>query len=81
MDRICFPLGVTTRFNSYFGTESGPVLLSNVLCYGAESSLLDCTYSIPFSSCDSYDIAGVTCEGNGDISDHFSTKSYAPSCV
>ena len=62
-----FPLGITTRLNSYFGIESGPMLLSNFTCYGAESSLLDCTYSIPFSSCDRYDIAGVTCEGNDHI--------------
>ena len=61
------PLDFTTRFNSYFGTESGPVLLSNFVCYGAESSLLDCTYSIPYFSCDRYDIAGVTCEGNDHI--------------
>ena len=53
-----FPLS-----NSYFGVESGPMILSGFTCRGSETSLLDCGYTIPSTSCDQYDIAGVICEG------------------
>ena len=39
------------------------MLLSGFTCSGLENSLLDCSYTVPSSSCDQYDIAGVICEG------------------
>ena len=68
----CFNLsvyftGAVARFNSYFGSYERAMLLSYVSCSGSQSSLLDCSSSIPSSSCDKYDIAGVTCEGNAYI--------------
>ena len=51
------------RLNSYFGSDSGPMILSGFTCSGTESTLLDCGFTIPSSSCDQYDVAGVFCEG------------------
>lgn len=59
--------GVVTRYNSYFGAYERAMLLSSVYCSGSQSSLLDCNVNTPSSSCDKYDIAGVTCEGNAHI--------------
>ena len=57
-------LGAMARFNSQFGvSENKSMLLSSLGCYGSEESLLNCHYSVPSSSCDKYDIAGVICEG------------------
>ena len=39
------------------------MLLSGFYCTGSESTLLDCEFTIPSSSCDQYDVAGVFCEG------------------
>ena len=55
---------VTARVNSAFGvSDDKPMSLSSLSCYGSETSLLNCRYSAPSSSCDKYDIAGVVCEG------------------
>ena len=56
-------IGVTARINAYFGQlqGSGSIHMSNVGCTGMESTLLDCSYSTPGSSCDHYDDVGVTC--------------------
>ena len=57
-------VGAVRTLNSAFGVISDkPMTLSSLGCYGSETSLLNCRYSAPSSSCDKYDIAGVTCEG------------------
>lgn len=55
--------GATAQYNAIFGFGSGPVLMSGLQCGGSESSLLECTSTIPSSSCDHFDDAGVTCQG------------------
>ena len=60
---FAFDTGYIARSNSYYGVYDKPVLLSNLYCYGSESSLLDCNFRVPSSSCDRYDIAGVRCAG------------------
>ena len=57
-------VGAVPTLNSVFGVISDkPMSLSSLGCYGSETSLLSCRYYAPSSSCDKYDIAGVTCEG------------------
>ena len=57
-------VGVIARLNSPFGVvDDKPMSLSSVGCSGSETSLLNCRYSAPSSTCDKYDIAGVVCEG------------------
>ena len=57
-------VGGTALFNPHFGvSENKSILLSDTYCYGSEASLLNCRYSVPSSSCDKYDIAGVVCAG------------------
>ena len=56
--------GAIAFFNSHFGvSENKSMLLSGLYCYGSEASLLNCRYSVPSSSCNKYDIAGVVCSG------------------
>ena len=45
-----------------FGAGSGNIFLTNVGCNGAESDLLDCTYSVG-SSCSHTEDVGVRCQG------------------
>ena len=53
-------LGARVR---YFGSGSGPILLSNLYCTGSESSLLDCNQqSCYVTSCTHTNDAGVICE-------------------
>ena len=61
---LCFATGVQARSNSYYGVYTKPMLLSRFYCNGRESSLLDCSFDNPTSSCDQFDIAGVSCAGN-----------------
>ena len=57
-------VGAIARSNSLFGvSDDKPMSLSSLSCSGSESSLLNCRYSAPSTSCDKYDIAGVVCEG------------------
>ena len=60
---ICIT-GAVARINSYYGVYERTMLLSGVYCSGSQSSVLDCNFNAPSSSCDKYNIAGVTCEGN-----------------
>ena len=48
--------------NAYFGEHPRPNI-SNVLCYGNESKLLDCSYT-NISSCSPSSTAGVHCQGD-----------------
>ena len=54
-------LGAVAYRNAWFGIGGGPILLSGLICSGSEHSLLDCYSSIPSSSCDHFDDAGVSC--------------------
>ena len=47
----------------YFGSGTGPILLSNLYCTGIESSLLECNQqSCDVTSCTHANDAGVICE-------------------
>ena len=63
LSRIVY-VGAIASFNSQFGvSDNKSMLLSSLGCSGSEASLLNCRYSVPSSSCDKYDIAGVVCGG------------------
>ena len=54
--------GAIARSNSYFGSGTGPIHLSNIRCTGEESTIMNCSYSSPQASyCYYGDDAGVTC--------------------
>ena len=64
MSFLSHMIGAIASFNSQFGvSDNKSMLLSSLGCSGSETSLLNCHYSVPSSSCDKYDIAGVLCEG------------------
>ena len=47
----------------YFGSGSGPILLSDLYCFGTELSLLECNQtSCDVTSCTHSNDAGVICE-------------------
>ena len=51
------------KTNGYFGSGTGPILLSNLYCTGTESSLLECNQqSCGVTSCTHSNDAGVICE-------------------
>ena len=63
---ICRQLGYPSASqawtDAHFGQGSGPILLSNVACYGNESSIEQCDHSGWFSwGCSHYYDVGVTC--------------------
>ena len=63
---VCFSTdfaGAIPQYNARFGFGSGPIVMSGLLCGGSESSLTECTSSIPSSYCDHFYDAGVTCQG------------------
>ena len=58
--------------NARFGQGSGPIVLNNLVCTGAEASLLDCSSDGIFNigSCTHADDAGVQCQRecqSGDV--------------
>lgn len=56
--------GAIARRRAYFGSGSGPILLADMFCSGDESSLLDCNRNMfGMLSCNHFEDAGVTCEG------------------
>lgn len=65
---VCRMLGyngtaVSTVFR-YFGTESGPIFLDEVRCFGNETQLLDCQAEDPGNhDCSHFQDAGVICSG------------------
>ncbi|XP_041470167.1 deleted in malignant brain tumors 1 protein-like [Lytechinus variegatus] len=62
---VCQSLGFesgTANTNAYFGEGSGDILLDDVSCTGAESSLLECSNAgIGSHNCGHHEDAGVTC--------------------
>ena len=52
------------RYNSYYGSGSGPIWLDDVACASYNTKLLQC-FSNPIGShqCNHSDEAGVKCEG------------------
>ena len=47
----------------YFGSGSGPVLLSDVICDGTEDSLLDCAHHVcSLTHCSRTNDVGIICE-------------------
>lgn len=60
---------------AYFGSGSGPILLADMFCFGNESSLLDCNRNMFGTlSCNHFEDAGVTCEG--EINNMHSRSTY-----
>ena len=49
--------------NAYFKSGTGPIYLSNVMCFGNEAGLLSCA-SLPIGSqyCEHSEDAGVSCQ-------------------
>ena len=60
------------RYNSYYGSGSGPIWLDDVACSSYNTKLLQCSSS-PIGShhCSNSDEAGVKCEGNEFLHFHF----------
>lgn len=46
-----------------FGPGNGSIFLSNVVCYGYESSVLDCYHNTAPGNCDHSQDVGIICEG------------------
>ena len=64
---VCRQLGyqgaALAHSNAYFGEGSGGILLDNLDCTGAETSVFQCTHNGLYShNCDHDEDAGVTCE-------------------
>ena len=58
-----YQIGGVAKRNAYFGTGTGPVLLSNLHCTGTETSLLECNQrSCDAIICTHGNDAGVICE-------------------
>ena len=56
-------VGSEAKTNAYFGSGTGPILLSNLYCTGTESSLLECNQKSCYAtSCTHSNDAGVICE-------------------
>ena len=57
---------------AHFGQGTGPILLDNVACTGAEYNLTSCRYDADTSDCRHYEDAGVRCN---------TTCGYSVMCV
>ena len=63
----CYISGSLLYSRSYFGNGEGPVVIINPLCYGSESSILDC-YQISVVddmteiNCGTNEIEGLVCQ-------------------
>ena len=53
-------VGVSVRYNAYYGQGSGPIWLQDVLCKGTEQQLLKCAN-------DYYPIGATRCSHSGDV--------------
>ena len=61
---IILYIGSVARYSAYYGTGSGPILLSNLYCTGSEENLLQCNRNMYGTlSCSHSQDAGVICEG------------------
>ena len=47
--------------NAHYGQGTGPILLDNLACTGAEYNLTSCSYDSDTSDCRHYEDAGVHC--------------------
>ena len=55
--------GPTTYYDAYFGETYGPVIFSNMACFGWENTISYCgKTSIPNFNCTQHNTAGVTCK-------------------
>ena len=61
-DKPFFP-GAQAVLNSFFDDGTAPVMLNSVGCSSSSTNLLDCSFSGPYSYCQSGNTAGVICEG------------------
>ena len=59
--------GGTARSSAYFGQGTGSILLDDVQCVGTELFLTNCTHSSTHN-CGHYEDAGVTCDGEFNVS-------------
>ena len=56
--------GAQAYSSAHFGEGKGGIFLSNVECFGTESTLLNCTHDgIAVHNCDHKHDAGVSCLG------------------
>ena len=72
------PLDPLPLHGNYFNTNldnTSSIILDNVVCDGAEASLLDCRHNdIGEHNCDHSEDAGVRCEGVCVCNKHFIGK-------
>ncbi|XP_062610599.1 scavenger receptor cysteine-rich type 1 protein M130-like, partial [Saccostrea cucullata] len=65
----CRQLGLPTRSvqaktSAYYGSGSGPILLSNLRCNGDEPAIQSCSGTKNPSSCGHYEDAGISCSND-----------------
>ena len=57
-------LGALPRYGSFYGRSSGPIFLTDLVCSGTESSLMDCNWNVyGTTDCYHFEDAGVECQG------------------
>lgn len=56
--------GAVPHYGAFYGESAMPILVADLMCSGAEDSLLSCNRSIiGVRHCSSYEEAGVKCLG------------------
>ena len=60
-DFYCIISDAIAYSNAHYGQGTGPILLDNVACTGAEYNLTSCSYDSDTSDCGHYEDAGVRC--------------------
>ena len=62
---LLYTAGSVVYTHSYFGTGTGPVIISNLYCSGSENNILDCSHNKidALTYCGVDDIAGLVCLG------------------
>ena len=58
----CYISGSLLYSRSYFGNGEGPVVIINPLCYGSESSILNCYQRAVDYNCGTNEIDGLICQ-------------------
>jgi hypothetical protein len=62
-----FKSAISTQGEAYYGAGSGMIWLDDVLCYGNESTLLDCSHSgFRVHNCRHTEDVGVACSGKNN---------------
>ena len=66
MHLCCDHAGATAVYRAFYGYGTGPILLDDVFCTGAETRLWDCPirYRVGAHNCDHSEDAGVRCQLN-----------------